>query len=329
MQPDHFLHLSALLTGLQTATARPGSSDLAVRHEETTTVELYRRDDGIPLSDMGDVMRECHIFYDKLVTTVSMTPGWWWQALAKGTMAPLTSWGVYHQFGFPRCAGSATVGMAAGLRIMLHDVNSGQDSRQSGAEAAQLPTKTGNSKMIEARRLRARVAGDLEASESVFESVSAVRSLPYARRGAGAGDTAAVGYSLDIRGLAEEKGGPAADYRLTAFGDGTGHVHFSPRQNETKAGALGKRGGGPGFKITYKVLERGNPDVFPNGQAINIATSGIADDWAKRADEDRDHFGDYVGAIGMGTSGTTVQFRIIPEKGGFGDNYEDVNTCST
>ncbi|KAK8087629.1 hypothetical protein PG997_002590 [Apiospora hydei] len=319
MQPNQLLYLSVLLAGVQAAVARPGSADLAVRHDETTTttsVQLYQRDYGIPL------------FYDKLVSTVSATPGWWWQALAQGAQWPVGAWGVCHQLGFQRCSGSAAVGVAAGLRVMVNEINSGQDSPRNGAEAAELPTKTGNSKMIEARRLRARVAGDLVASGATLESVSDVRSLRNARRDASA-DGAAKGYAFDIRGLAEKNGSPTADYRFTAFGDGTGHVHVVPRQKKTMASALGKRGGSPGFKISYQVRERGNPDVFPSPQAVEIATSGIADDWAKRADEGKDRFGDYIGAIGMGSSGTTVQFRIIPEKNKFGENYEDVNKCNT
>ncbi|KAK7941558.1 uncharacterized protein PG986_013945 [Apiospora aurea] len=301
MQPTQLLYLSILLAGAEAAVARPGSADLALRHDETTTA-----------------------------TTVSAAPGWWWQALAQGAQWPVAAWGVCHQLGFQRCSGSAAVGAAAGLRVMVNEINSGQDSPRNGAEAAELPTKTGNSKMIEARRLRARVAGDLASSGIAFESVSDVRSLRNARRDT-AGDTAAAaGYTFDIRGLAEEKGGPAADYSFTAFGDGTGHVHVVPRRNKTAApGTLGKRGGSPGFKISYRVRERGNPDIFPSPHAVDIATRGIADDWARRADEGKDQFGDYIAAIGMGSSGTTVQFRIIPEKNKFGENYEDVNKCNT
>ncbi|KAI2622712.1 hypothetical protein GGS26DRAFT_567327 [Hypomontagnella submonticulosa] len=53
----------------------------------------------------------------------------------------------------------------------------------------------------------------------------------------------------------------------------------------------------------------------------------VAQDWRKRAEGDHS-INDYIGLIDFGNPIGRIQFRIIPEAGGFGDQYEPVDRCN-
>lgn len=52
----------------------------------------------------------------------------------------------------------------------------------------------------------------------------------------------------------------------------------------------------------------------------------VQNDWQSRVESDH-NIGDYIGLIDFGGIGR-IQFRIIPESGGFGENAETVSQCS-
>ncbi|KAI4864399.1 hypothetical protein F4820DRAFT_449104 [Hypoxylon rubiginosum] len=86
---------------------------------------------------------------------------------------------------------------------------------------------------------------------------------------------------------------------------------------------LERRTGGPGFKTVWQVHSRtGSPPAPVASQLADI----LENDWKSRVESDHS-IGDYIGAVNFDKIGY-IQLRIIPETGGFGDNFETTEKCS-
>lgn len=130
-----------------------------------------------------------------------------------------------------------------------------------------------------------------------------------------------------------------ADYHFKAFANGTGYLHAihqsgtststSTSTNTTTGGHLQKRHDGPGFKYNFYTFLWTAYTLQPDlHKEFLQAAQSIAQNWAY----DADYFdiGEYFPAMGIDYILVKLLgngLRIIPELNGFGENYEDVNSC--
>ncbi|KAK7946969.1 uncharacterized protein PG986_011290 [Apiospora aurea] len=351
MREHSRLCLVALLASAQAAQALSGRDDegstttglsLWAAGEETSVQPLERRAD----IDWNHLIDRCPVILDDVAQRLSMMPDWIMEPLGYGLGGAIIARGTCQTLGYRECQGPTNVGIGTGIILVMKSIGQNMQggSKHQGAQAVDTPTKTGrkrhapDAKLASRRRAHAvRMIGDaLQSSGSSstrgsarYESIAEVQ--PSATHGDASFSHLAArrladhgGYAVDIRGLSLGQDGPAMDHRFTDRGDGTGDVQIRPSVSAGEG--LERRADHAGFKISYKVIEDGDLGLEPDEQGVEWAADTLAADWAKRADETQ--MGDYIAAITMGDSGTVVQFRIIPEKGGFGDNYEDVNTCN-
>ncbi|KAK8024472.1 hypothetical protein PG993_012538 [Apiospora rasikravindrae] len=354
MRQDSLLYPIALLASAQAAqglSATPTgrddagetTTDLSIRAAgEESSVQAFEQRRDI---DWDKLIDKCPVVLDDVSQRLSMLPQWIMEPLGYGVGGAIIARGTCQTLGYRECQGPTNVGVGAGVIMVMKSIGQNMEggSKHQGAQPVDTPTKTGrrqarDAKLASRRHIHAvrTIEDALLSSSSIggsarYESIAEVQpaaddpsfSHLAARRLAENG-----GYAIDIRGLSLGENGPAMDHRFTDRGDGTGDVQIRPSLSASAGGGerLGRRADHAGFKISYKVVEDGDLGMEPESEGVDWAGNALANDWAKRADEDK--ISDYVAAITMGSAGTVVQFRIIPESGGFGENYEDVNTCN-
>ncbi|KAK8071308.1 hypothetical protein PG997_011511 [Apiospora hydei] len=368
MRQDSLLYPFALLASVQTAHALPGAAaadDVAVVDDEPLTTSLSLRDEDTSVQpyeydgqtspvprrrrrsiDWNRLVEECPNVMREMKKELSTLPRWIMQPIGYSGAAMSGAWTVCHQLGYRDCRGPVMGGVTVAFPLIFNALSDNMEGgpKHQGARPAEAPNgpqehakSRRDGKLATRRRHQHAVrmiedtllksASSTGGSALRYDSIAEVQ--PSAGADAGFSHLAARrladngGYAVDIRGLTLGSDGPAMDHRFTSRGDGTGDVQIRP---SVPAG-VARRADHAGFKISYKVVEDGDLGLEPDADGVDWASDTMAQDWAKRADENH-NMGDYIAAVTMGDSGTVVQFRVIPEKGGFGENYEDVNTCN-
>ncbi|KAI1370488.1 hypothetical protein F4677DRAFT_451367 [Hypoxylon crocopeplum] len=180
------------------------------------------------------------------------------------------------------------------------------------------PPKEGATTAAPSRRrdlLHEHVGNYLRSTGAEVESVS-VRPLMENR------DTSVEsGHSIDVRGVRELGQEIRTDFRIASRFDGSGDIQTTPFSKDS---VVRRASTTAGYKISWEVSGRtGNK---PPSQAVTSLGQVVADDWRTRV-QAQQNIGDYIGLIDLESCGR-IQFRIIPEDGGFGTGFETVDKCN-
>lgn len=148
------------------------------------------------------------------------------------------------------------------------------------------------------------------------------------------------GHFMEVRGVREPGQNSTTDFQIYSRNDGSGDIRAIP--STTGTDRLERRTGGPGFKTVWQVSiwpsllkylllsflsiqvhsRTGSPPAPVASQLADI----LKNDWTSRVESDHS-IGDYIGAVDFDKIGY-IQLRIIPETGGFGNNFETTDKCS-
>lgn len=123
-----------------------------------------------------------------------------------------------------------------------------------------------------------------------------------------------------INGLTHHNASAPADITVSYYDNG--HVNLNHGAASQQDGKNTKRYNAPkgGFKFAW-TSRVGSKLTSAHEDDMSAA---LANDWASYADNNG--ISEYIGFVETGHT-ANFYFRIIPELGGFGLNYEDVNVC--
>ncbi|XXG99268.1 hypothetical protein Hte_005605 [Hypoxylon texense] len=180
------------------------------------------------------------------------------------------------------------------------------------------PPKDGATSATSSKRspFHEQIGDYLRSRGAEFEGIS-VQPLMDRREASADGDGS--GHFVEVRGVHERGQDVTTDFHIYSRHDGSGDVRAIPYTEDH----LGRRAGTAGYKTAWEVSSRNG---VPPRPAITGLAEVVQDDWQSRVESDH-NIGDYIGLVDFGGTGR-IQFRIIPESGGFGENFETVDKCS-
>ncbi|KAI0377217.1 hypothetical protein F5Y04DRAFT_285162 [Hypomontagnella monticulosa] len=295
----YFLALHWQLNGV---TATPGNELVATA---TTDVESYNRFEKRELN----IKVDCNELINQVIRGFSSYPEITSQVVAvskKVGLPSATAWSVCKTFS-PKAINcdyaALSVANSIGLAIIhgFIDLNPPEEG---------VTTATKEHSQDRRELLQSHVGDYLRSRGVEFEDISVV---PLMKR------RQDYGHSMEVRGVREPGQDSATDFQVYSRNDGSGHIRATP---STGTDGLERRTDGPGFKTVWKVHSRsGSPPAPASSEMADL----LKGDWKGRVEADHS-IGDYIGAVNFAKHGY-IQLRIIPESGGFGNNFESTDKC--
>lgn len=120
-----------------------------------------------------------------------------------------------------------------------------------------------------------------------------------------------------VKGLSFEN--QTLDFDVHDFGDGEGHLYM-PISVDNGDGDLEKRAAAPAIKISYRSFKK---SAFSRQEQI-MGSNKISQAWDLAANQGG--INNYIGLV-QSDGSADFYWRIIPEKVGFGTNFEPTNIC--
>lgn len=287
-----------------TAISRRGNTDLMSARQITYTVN-------------------CNEVIEQTVGLINKYPDYAAKALGVGAGSGL-AYNVCRALNQDRCANWAGA-VGSGLTLVVWWGKMVENPAKTGEQTV-TNTKRGDPALLVGRNqewLRSELESHLIERGAQFDTVVSV-PLPLSARD----QEGEPSHTLEVRGLRSAPDEPAADHRLVLRGGGHGHVTITPSAARAAATAadqpLDKRADAPAFKIAWETVDVGFG--VPEKAGYDFICDAAGRDWGNRADGN-DKIADYIGALEVGDAGS-LQFRIIPEKNGFAENFEQVETCN-